>query len=121
VVDSRIRDWNIRIEDTVADNASSGQFVLGVGVDPGGVDFEGCRMVVRKNGELLSEGRGRAALGSPLIAVAWLANTLGEFGVPLLAGEIILSGSLVPLEPVRPGDHMHLRVEGIGETEVRFT
>ncbi|MDP6934438.1 MAG: fumarylacetoacetate hydrolase family protein [Myxococcota bacterium] len=121
VVDSRIRDWRIGIEDTVADNASSGMFVLGPGVDPGGVDFEGCRMVVTKNGQFLSEGKGSAALGSPLVCVAWLANTMGGFGVPLVAGEVILSGSLVPLEPVKAGDHMHVSIEGIGETEVRFT
>ena len=121
VVDSRIRDWKIGIEDTVADNASSGQFVLGEGVDPAGVDFEDCRMVVTKNGAFLSEGRGRAALGSPLNAVAWLANTMGGFGVPLRAGEIILSGSLVPLESVAAGDHMHVSIAGLGETEVRFT
>jgi 2-oxopent-4-enoate/cis-2-oxohex-4-enoate hydratase len=121
VVDSRIQDWRIAIEDTVADNASSGLFVLGPGVSPAGVDFEGCRMVVSKNGAFLSEGYGRAALGSPLASVAWLANTLGQYGVPLKAGEVILSGSLVPLEPVQAGDHMHLSIEGIGETEVRFT
>ena len=121
VVDSRIQDWRIGIEDTISDNASSGLFVIGAGVPPAGVDFEGCRMVVTKNGAFLSEGYGRAALGSPLACVAWLANTLGRFGVPLKAGELILSGSLVPLEPVQAGDHMHLSIEGIGETEVQFT
>jgi 2-oxopent-4-enoate/cis-2-oxohex-4-enoate hydratase len=121
VVDSRIRDWKIGIIDTISDNASSGLFRLGSGVPPGGVDFEGCEMVVHKNGSFLSEGKGSAALGSPLKAVAWLANTLGSFGVPLRAGEIILSGSLVPLEPVQAGDHMHVSITGIGETEVFFT
>jgi 2-oxopent-4-enoate/cis-2-oxohex-4-enoate hydratase len=121
VVDSRIKDWKIGILDTVADNASSGLFVMGMGVDAANVDFEGCRMVVTKNGAFLSEGFGRAALGSPLNCVAWLANTLGAFGVPLKAGEVILSGSLVPLEPVVAGDHMHVSIEGIGETEVQFT
>lgn len=121
VVDSRIEDWKIGIEDTIADNASSGLFVLGDGISPVGIDFESCHMVVTKNGAFLSEGHGRAALGSPLICVAWLANTLGGFGVRLRAGEIILSGSLVPLEPVVAGDHMHVAIEGIGETEVQFT
>ncbi len=121
VVDSRIADWKIGIEDTVSDNASSGLYVMGDGVPPDDVDFEGCHMVVHKNGELLSEGYGRAALGSPLICVAWLANTMGEFGVPLKAGETILSGSLVPLESVKAGDHMHVSIEGIGATEVLFT
>src|SRR6201999_2868020 len=97
IVDSRIRDWKIRVQDTVADNASSGLFVLGREArSPAGFDFFSCGMVVEKNGEILSTGAGAAALGSPLACVAWLANTLGGFGVPLLAGEVILSGSLVP-------------------------
>jgi len=121
VVDSRIKDWQIGIYDTIADNASSGLFIMGEGVDPQGVDFENCRMRVHKNGALLSEGKGSAALGSPLNCVAWLGNTMGRFGVPLKAGEIILSGSLVPLESVQAGDHMQVHIEGIGETEVFFT
>ena len=124
VVDSRIRDWKIRIQDTVADNASSGLFILGDdAVDPnrpGGVDLVTCGMVVEKNGEIISTGAGAAALGSPVFCVAWLANTLGRYGISLHAGEVILSGSLVPLEPVRAGDRMRLRVGGIGGAEVLF-
>ncbi len=78
-------------------------------------------MVVEKNGEIISTGAGAAALGSPLACVAWLANTLGGFGVPLLAGEVILSGSLVPLEPVRPGDRMRVTIGGLGTAAVHFT
>ncbi len=121
IVDSRIRDWKIGICDTVADNASSGVFVLGPDeVDPRAVDLARCRIRVDKNGAPLSEGVGAAALGSPVYCVAWLANTLSRFGIPLKAGEIILSGSLVPLEPVRAGDRMHLALEGIGEASVEF-
>jgi 2-oxopent-4-enoate/cis-2-oxohex-4-enoate hydratase len=121
VVDSRIHDWKIRIQDTVADNASSGLFVLGrEPADPNSVDFVTCGIVVEKNGALLSTGAGAAALGSPLNSVAWLANTMGSFGVPLKAGEVILSGSLVPLEPVRAGDVMRMQIGTIGGAEVRF-
>jgi 2-oxopent-4-enoate/cis-2-oxohex-4-enoate hydratase len=113
IVDSRIRDWKIRIEDTVADNASSGVFVLGAEeVDPRAVDLEACRMRVEKNGAPLSEG--------VVYCVAWLANTLSRFGIALEAGEVILSGSLVPLEPVRAGDRMELVLEGIGGASVSF-
>ena len=77
-------------------------------------------MVVEKNGAIISTGAGAAALGSPLTCVAWLANTLGRFGTPLKAGEVILSGSLVPLEPVKPGDSMRVRIGGIGTASVRF-
>jgi len=122
IVDSRIRDWKIRIQDTVADNASCGLFVLGDrAVDPRRVDLATCGMVVEKNGELLSTGAGAAALGSPVNCVSWLANTLGRFGIALKAGEVILSGSLVPLEPVSPGDHMRVAIGGIGTASVRFT
>jgi len=121
IVDSRISDWKIRIQDTIADNASSGLFLLGTqAVDPRSIDLVTCGMVVEKNGEIISTAAGAAALGSPLNCVAWLANTLGTFGVSLLAGEIVLSGSLVPIEPVVPGDQMRLTIGGIGTASVRF-
>ena len=89
-------------------------------VDPRGLDLVACRITVEKNGAPLSTGLGSAALGSPLKSVAWLANTLSRFGTPLRAGEIVLSGSLVPLEPVRAGDRMHLSLTGIGTATVSF-
>ena len=122
VVDSRIKDWKIKIQDTIADNASCGTMAIGANwVNPNDVDLLGCKAVATKNGKALSEGVGAATLGSPLKAVAWLANTLGERGIPFKAGEIILSGSLVALEPIIAGDRMHVSIEGIGECEVKFT
>lgn len=121
IVDSRIKDWKIKIQDTVADNASCGVYVLGgLEADPKDVDLLGCKAVVTKNGEFLSEGVGAATLGSPLKAVAWLANTLGERGIPFRAGEVILSGSLVPLESVVAGDEMRVEIEGLGDCQVSF-
>jgi len=121
VVDSRIKDWKIKIQDTIADNASCGTMALSVDwVNPNAVDLLNCKAIVTKNGAFLSEGIGSATMGSPLKAVAWLANTLGERGIPFKAGEIILSGSLVPLEPVAAGDKMHVSIEGIGDCKVSF-
>jgi 2-oxopent-4-enoate/cis-2-oxohex-4-enoate hydratase len=121
IVDSRIHNWRIRIQDTVADNASSGVFVLGTGEgDPRALDLKACKISIRKNGAPLSEGIGAAALGSPAYCVAWLAKTLSRFGIPLRAGEVVLSGSLVPLEPVSAGDRMDLMLEGVGSARVRF-
>ena len=123
VVDSRISDWKIKIQDTVADNASCGLFAVNreAAIDPRTVDLTSCRMEVFKNGAPLSSGTGAEAMGSPVNCVAWLANTLGRFGIALHAGEIILSGSLVPLENVAPGDMMTVVIENMGECEVRFT
>lgn len=121
IVDSRIDDWKIKIEDTVADNASCGVFVLGNDkADPKNLDLPNLKMTVYKNGQLLSEGLGNAVQGNPLTAVAWLANTLGEYGIPFKAGEVILSGSLVPLEPVVAGDEMEVELHGIGTASVKF-
>lgn len=121
IVDSRIDDWRIKIQDTVADNASCGVYVLGENaVDPRDFDLPNLHMTIRKNGEFHSEGLGSAVQGDPLTAVAWLANTLGEFGIPFRAGEVILSGSLAPLIPVVAGDAMSLEIEGIGGCSCRF-
>ncbi len=121
IVDSRIRDWQIRIQDTVADNASCGLFVLGdAALSPRKLDLATCGMVMEKNGEICATGAGAAALGSPVNCVAWLANTLGRFGIKLEAGEVILSGSLVPLQPVAAGDFVHVSVGGLGTASVRF-
>ncbi|MFJ2338913.1 fumarylacetoacetate hydrolase family protein [Pseudomonas protegens] len=121
IVDSRIHDWRIRIQDTVADNASCGVFVLGEErADPHHLDLPNLRMQVFKNRCQISEGLGSAVQGNPLTAVAWLANTLGAFGIAFKAGEIILSGSLVPLEPARAGDHFSLTIDGLGSARVSF-
>lgn len=121
IVDSRIDNWQIKIQDTVADNASCGVYVLGEAeVDPRDFDLPKLAVTVWKNGELLSEGKGEAVQGNPLTAVAWLANTLGAFGIPFKAGEVILSGSVVPLEPVVAGDTMTMELHGIGRAEVKF-
>ena len=122
IVDSRIENWQIKIQDTVADNASCGVFVLGdTALKPEAVDLVTVGMVVEKNGAVISTGAGAAALGSPVNCVAWLANTLGEYGIPLKAGEVILSGSLVPLEPVVAGDSLLVRVGKMGSASVRFS
>ncbi len=121
IVDSRIDNWNIKIQDTVADNASCGVYVLGEGkADPRDFDLAQLKITVYKNGELLSEGLGSAVQGNPLTAVAWLANTLGKYDIPFKAGEVILSGSLVPLEDVVAGDKMKLELHGIGTASCQF-
>lgn len=121
IVDSRITDWKIGIVDTIADNASCGVFVLGDNhVSPHGLDLPKLKVTVTKNGEFLSEGFGSAVQGSPLTAVAWLANTLGQYGVSLNAGDVILSGSLVPLAPAVPGDRFEMELHGIGRTTAIF-
>ncbi|MEQ5838096.1 2-oxopent-4-enoate hydratase [Paraburkholderia acidicola] len=121
IVDSRIRDWKIRIEDTVADNASCGVFVLGERmVDPREVDLIDCAMTLEKNGKVVTTGTGAAALGNPLEAVAWLANTLGQLNEPLRAGDVVLSGSLAAMVPVAAGDSLKVSIDGIGSCSVRF-
>lgn len=121
IVDSRIHDWKIKIQDTVADNASCGVFVLGKDrVKPQALDLAAVKMDIRKNGAHIASGLGSAVQGHPATAVAWLANTLGRFGIPFLAGEIILSGSLAPLLPIVPGDRFAMTLAGIGDASIGF-
>lgn len=121
IVDSRIKDWKIKIQDTVADNASCGVLTLGgQRKDPRKIDLALAGMVLEKNGELISTSTGASVQGSPVNAVAWLANTLGRLGIGLKAGEVILSGSQSPLVPVKAGDSLICHVGGLGSTSVRF-
>jgi 2-oxopent-4-enoate/cis-2-oxohex-4-enoate hydratase len=121
IVDSRIENWKIKIQDTIADNASCGVFVLGAAkVKPRAVDLAAVKMDILKNGQHIASGLGSAVQGHPATAVAWLANTLGAFGIPFLKGEIILSGSLAPLLPITPGDKFEMTLAGIGGASISF-
>ncbi|MCR4398910.1 MAG: fumarylacetoacetate hydrolase family protein [Firmicutes bacterium] len=121
VVDSRIRDWKIKIQDTVADNASSAMFVLGGKmVSPLGIDLRYTGMVLEKNGRIVNTGAGAAVLGHPASSVAWLANKLAEFGMSIGAGEIVLSGAVTAAPPVAPGDAILVTFDELGPVGCRF-
>lgn len=122
IVGSRIENWNIRIADTVADNASASHYVLGHTpkmLDD--IDIVNCKMNMTINGKLKSSGSGKDCLGSPLNAVLWLARKMQAVGQPLQAGELILSGSLGPMVVVNAGDHVDAEFEGLGSVSISFT
>jgi len=122
IVDSRIAGWRIGITDTVADNASSGVFVIGADGTP--LDaFEpiDVTMTMRRGGEVVSQGTGRDCLGDPLNALAWLAATLIEVGTPLRAGDLVLSGALGPMVTVQPGDVFEAVIAPLGTVTARFS
>ena len=115
IVDSRIANWKISFADTVADNGSSAFFVLAREGKPlDGLDHEGAAMEMTFDGAVVSTGFGAAALGNPLNAAAWLAQTLATRGEPLKAGDILLAGALGPMVALAPGNTVHATVAGIG-------
>ena len=121
IVDSRIRDWKIAIQDTVADNASCGVFALGdTDTDPRSLNLASVELTMTRNGEAAGRGLGSAVQGHPCEAVAWLANTLGELGIPFRKGETILSGALAPLVPVTAGDRIGMSITGLGSASLTF-
>jgi 2-keto-4-pentenoate hydratase len=121
IVDSRIRDWDITFGDTVADNASSGLYVLGADrVDLGRVVPADVEMTMTVDGEVASTGTGRACLGDPLAALAWLARTARDLGDPLRAGQVVLSGALGPMVPVTSGSVVSAEITGLGGVSVTF-
>jgi 2-keto-4-pentenoate hydratase len=121
VVDSRIADWKIGILDTIADNASSGLYVLGgTPKKLDALELRGAGMVMESAGEPVSVGAGAACLGDPLSAVLWLAKTMARVGRPLKAGDTVLSGALGPMAPVKWGDVFEARIEGLGSVRAAF-
>lgn len=121
VVGSRVRDWDITLADTVADNASSGMYALGSRPVPlADVDLRLCGMVMERRGEQVSTGNGAACLGHPLNAALWLADTLVRVGRPLRAGDTVLTGALGPVVPAAPGDVFEARIDGLGDVRVAF-
>lgn len=121
VVGSRIAGWDIRLFDTIADNASSGLVVLG---GPPrkleGLDLRLCGMTLERRGEPVSTGAGAACLGSPLVAAAWLARKMVEVGSPLRAGDLVMTGALGPMVAVEPGDVVEGRISGLGSVRAVF-
>jgi 2-keto-4-pentenoate hydratase len=121
IVGSRIANWDIRITDTVADNASSSHFVLGQQkVQVRDLDLVGCRMWTSRAGKEISSGTGGACLGNPLNAAVWLADTMAKVGRPLGAGDVVMTGALGPMVAVAPGDSVLVEIEGLGRVQAQF-
>jgi 2-keto-4-pentenoate hydratase len=121
IIDSRIRDWKIKIQDTIADNASAARFVLGgVMVPVKEIDLRLIGLVFEVNGEIVATATGAAVMGNPTIAVAWLANKLAQYNEKLRAGEIILSGSFIAAVPVERGTFVKATFSKLGSVSVKF-
>lgn len=121
IVDSRIKGWDITLNDTVADNASSGLYVLGaehVALDQ--INTVEIEMSMTVDGKVVSVGNGAACLGDPLAALMWLAVTARDRGDPLRAGQVVLSGALGPMHPVEPGAIVAADLSGLGRVTVMF-
>ena len=121
IIDSRIEGWKIKLCDTIADNASSARVVLGS--SPKRVDERDLKlmgMILEKNGDIVQTGAGGAVLGHPAVAVAWLANAVGRFGVSLNAGDIIMPGALCGAVDVGIGNLLQASFDGLGTVSVRF-
>lgn len=122
VVDSRIADWRIKIQDTVADNGSNARVVLGARMFPvGPLDLCHLGVLFFRNGSPIDSGAGAAVLGNPIRCVAWLANKLGALGSGLRAGDTVLSGALHRMVPIRPGDSYRAHFAHIGSVNVQFS
>ena len=121
LIDTRIKDWQIKICDTIADNASSAGFVLGKArVSPADIDVKAIDAKLTRNGEVVAEGRSDAVLGNPVTAVAWLSRKVESFGVRLKKGDIVLPGSCTFAIDARPGDEFVADFAGLGSVRLSF-
>ncbi|MBN9634846.1 2-keto-4-pentenoate hydratase [Mycolicibacterium sp. HS_4_1] len=121
LIDSRIANWQIKLCDTIADNASSAGWVLGKErVSPKDIDIRGIDAVLKRNGEVLGKGRSDAVLGNPVTAVAWLARKVDQFGVRLKAGDVVLPGACMRAFDATPGDDFVAEFAGLGSVHLSF-
>ncbi len=121
IVDSRIADWKIGILDAIADNASSGLYVLGASPKKlDGLELRLCGMIMEQGGDEVSVGAGAACLGDPLSATLWLAKTMARVGRPLKAGDTVMSGALGPMVTVKRGEVYEARISGLGSVRAAF-
>ena len=122
IIDSRIAGWRIRLADTIADLASNGAVVISSRIVPlAGLDTRLIGMLLTRNGELADTGAGAAALGDPLRVVAWLANALGEHGIVLEPGHLVMTGSMHAAVPMAAGDVFRADFDRLGPVTVRVT
>jgi 2-keto-4-pentenoate hydratase len=121
LIDTRIKDWKIKLCDTIADNASSAGWVLGEArVSPKDIDIASIDAALTRNGEVVAKGRSDAVLGNPVTAVAWLARKVDSFGVRLKAGDIVLPGSCTKAFDATPGDDFVADFDGLGSVHLSF-
>jgi len=121
IIGSRIQGWDVRMPDTIADNASSSHFVIGpnpVGIED--VDVFGAVTSTYKNGDVASQGNAEICLGSPLFALIWLATEARRRRKPLKAGELILTGAMGPIVPVEALDEIYVQIDGLEDLIVCF-
>jgi 2-keto-4-pentenoate hydratase len=121
IVDSRITNFDCNILDTIADNASSGLYALGVKpMKLSDIDLLLCGMVLERNGSAVAFGTGAACLGHPLHSLRWLARKMASVGRPLQAGDTVLSGALGPIVTMQPGDFVETKISGLGSVSIGF-
>lgn len=121
IVDSRIENWMVKLQDTVADNASSGRYVLGTKKKaPRDMDLKGETMELYKNGEKINSGRGVDVFGDPMNSVLWLAEKMLSLGSEIKKGEILLSGAMSAALSAKPGDMFRAEFKTLGSAEVSF-
>lgn len=121
IIDSRVRDWDIRLVDTVADNASCGAVILSS--EPVDIPVDKLTDVVATmtvDGQVAGQGTGADVMGHPLTPLQWLAGVLAAQSVPLKAGDVILTGSFCGAAPVAPGADVDVDYGPYGRLNITF-
>lgn len=121
IVDSRVKDWKIKLVDTIADNGSSARFVLGSRMTLiEKIDMRLIGMMMEKNGKMVNTGAGAEVLGNPAASVAWLLNKLAQYGISIKAGDVVLSGAFTAAEAAEAGDFFTISFQGLGSVSIKF-
>jgi 2-keto-4-pentenoate hydratase len=126
LIDSRITNWQIKLPDTIADNASSAGVILGEArrtpaeLAERGVDIANIDAVLYSGDQEVARGNTSAVLGNPTWCVAWLARKVASFGVKLEAGHLIIPGSCTRAIDAKPGTTFRAEFAGLGTVTAEF-
>jgi 2-oxo-3-hexenedioate decarboxylase len=119
VIDSRYKDFKFTLPEVIADNASSSGFVVGGWHSPA-QDFRNLGLVMSIDGRLVQAGSTAALLGDPLRSLVAAARVSAAAGEPLQAGWIVLAGGATPAEWIHPGQHISMRMQGLGSVSFQM-
>ena len=113
VIDSRYENFKFTLPEVIADNASSSGYVIGGWHSPA-TDFSNLGLAMSINGKDVQVGSTAALLGHPLRSLVAAARVSAAAGEPLEAGWIILAGGATPAEWIHAGQHISMRMQGLG-------
>ena len=122
ILDSRYEGFKyFSMEDVIADNSSSSQFILGPKIENfKDMDLKNLKMEMKVNGETVEVGTSSDISGDPVVSVIQLASLMAERDQYIPAGSFVLAGAATAAVKLEAGMKISLDVDGMQEFSVKI-